>query len=168
MDEVGERQAPPEPPRAILIRDFADVARPLGQIRARFLGDPLWLSPLAGAAQGDGDAVRLRVGPDWAPESVARSVEVTVGLVHRRGTSLVVPLSWEATGLRSMFPLLDGEVEVAPLDEQSSRLTFSGSYTPPWGQVGATLDRALLHRVATSTVRSFLNQIASNLMADPA
>ncbi|MEI7779707.1 MAG: hypothetical protein WCJ42_09790 [Actinomycetes bacterium] len=167
MADVDGAQAPDGSQRAILIRDFADVQRPLAQIRSRFLGGAHWLSPLAVTAQGDGEAVRLRIGPDWAPESIARTVEVTVGLVHHRGSNLVVPLSWEASGLRSMFPLLDGEVEVSPLDDHSSRLTLSGSYTPPWGPVGATLDRALLHRVATSTVRSFLNQVAANLMSDP-
>lgn len=153
-------------PRAILIQDFADVAVPLGRIRGRFLSNDDWLVPLASAAQEDGEAITLRVGPGWAPDSVNRQVRVTLGLVHFRKSAVVVPLSWESVGLRSLFPMLDGEVEVTPLGPDSCRLTFSGSYTPPGGGFGARLDRALLHRVATSTVRSFLNKVATSLLSD--
>jgi len=150
-------------PRAILIQDFADVALPLRAIRGRFLDTADWLAPLASAAQDEGESVILRVGPAWAPEGVTREVRVSLGLVHFRNEALVIPLSWESVGLRSLFPVLDGQVEVAPLGDDSSRLTFSGSYTPPGGGLGARLDRALLHRVATSTVRSFLNNVAASL-----
>ena len=43
------------------------------------------------------------------------------------------------------------------------RLTLSASYVPPFGELGARLDRALLHRVAVSTVRSFLVRVAASL-----
>ena len=152
----------------MLIRDFADVAMPLSRIRGRFLAGSDWLTPLAGAAQRDGEAVIMRVGPRWVPDSVAREVKVTLGLVHFRGPALVVPLSWEAVEFKSLFPMLDGEVEVSSLPEGDSRLTFSGSYTPPGGLLGAKLDRTVLHRVASSTVRSFLNQVAAALLRDSA
>ena len=158
----------PVAPHAVLISDFADVALPLSRIRGQFLAGSDWLASLAGVARRDGEAVTMRVGPRWVPDSVTPEIKVTLGLVHFRRQSLVVPLSWEAVEHPSLFPMLDGEIEVSSLSDGSSRLTFSGSYTPPGGQIGARLDRTLLHRVANSTVRSFLNGVAGTLLAESA
>lgn len=166
---MAEPEDQPEPPgarapRSVLIQDFADVAVPLAVIRGQFLRRSAWLVPLATRAQRQGEEVVVRVGPAWAPESVGREVRVTVGLVHFRGMSVVVPMTWEAVSHRTWFPLLDGEIEVSPLGPGESRLTLSGSYAPPGGMFGRGIDRALMHRVATSTVRSFLNHVANSLL----
>lgn len=166
IEEVqADRKLRPEP-RAVLIRDFADVALPLSRIRGRFLSGGDWLAPLASRATADGEAVTLRVGPRWIPDSVGREVRVELGLVHFRHRALVVPLAWEAVEHTNLFPRLDGEVEVSSLADGNSRLTFSGSYTPPGGQFGARLDRTVLHRVASSTVRAFLNEVAGTLLRE--
>jgi hypothetical protein len=39
-------------------------------------------------------------------------------------------------------------------------------YTPPLGGLGARIDRALLHRVAASTVRSFVSRLATNFQTE--
>jgi hypothetical protein len=65
--------------------------------------------------------------------------------------------------LSGIFPMLDGDLELAPLGSERCRLTLSASYMPPFGDVGRALDRALLHRVAQSTVRSFLARVAMSL-----
>jgi hypothetical protein len=88
---------------------------------------------------------------------------VTLGPIRERDEARVVPLVWKGTGLASMFPVLNGDLELAPLGSQRSRLTFSASYLPPFGDVGHALDRALLNRVAQSTVRSFLARVATSL-----
>ncbi len=46
-------------------------------------------------------------------------------------------------------------------------LTMAGSYRPPLGSLGEVLDRAILHRVATTTIRSFLAQVAAQLANQP-
>jgi hypothetical protein len=121
---------------------------------------------LASAAEKDGEVLRLQIGPTWAGGRMTREVEVTLGPMRERGESRVVPLVWRATGLTSMFPALNGDIELAPLGPQRCRLTLAASYLPPFGDVGHALDRALLHRVAQSTVRSFLARVASSLEAD--
>ena len=126
---------------------------------------------MASAAAVDGDVLRLQVGPTWAGRLGTREVEVTVGPTRDRGSACVVPLAWKATGLAGLFPVLDGDLEIAPLGSNRSRLTLSASYLPPFGDIGRALDRALLHRVAQSTVRSFLTRVAVSLEAgndDPA
>lgn len=150
--------------RALLIQDFADVDRPLESVRGRFVGDGRWLAPLADAANDEGESLRIRIGPDWASGRMTHQVQVHLGPPHQRGDAIVVPISWEAVGLRSLFPMLDGDVELAPLGEQRCRLTLSASYVPPLGELGARLDAALLHRVAASTVRSFLARLAASLV----
>ena len=88
---------------------------------------------------------------------------MTLGPPRDRGDALVVPFAWEATGLRTLFPLLEGDLELAPLGAESFRLTLSATYVPPLGELGARLDQALFHRVALSTVRSLLDRVASTL-----
>jgi ribosome-associated toxin RatA of RatAB toxin-antitoxin module len=65
--------------------------------------------------------------------------------------------------LPDLFPVLDGELEVAPLDPERCRVTLTASYVPPLGEVGRQLDHALFHRVAHSTVRAFLDRVADSL-----
>jgi len=139
------------------------VSRPLEAVRERFTGDGRWLAPLASAAEEDGEALRLRIGPSWVAGRVAREVRVTLGLHHDRGDALIVPLAWEPSGLPTLLPALDGDVELAPLGPDRCRLTLSASYAPPLGELGRRLDRALLHQVARSTVRSFLSRVARSL-----
>jgi len=78
---------------------------------------------------------------------------------------VVVGLGWQPSSFQALFPVLNGDIELAPIDG-GCRLTLSASYVPPLGEFGSHLDRALLHRVAQSTVRSFLSQVATSLQAD--
>ena len=78
-------------------------------------------------------------------------------------TTAGLALRWEATGPGGgLFPVLDADLRLAP-DGDGSVLTLAGAYRPPLGPLGQALDRALLHRVATATVRSFLVRVAAQL-----
>jgi len=46
-------------------------------------------------------------------------------------------------------------------------VTLSASYTPPLGEVGRQLDQLLLHGVASSTARAFLDRVADGLEENP-
>jgi len=125
----------------------------------------MWVTDLASAAEEDGESLRLQIGPTWAGGRVTREVEVLLGPTRERGEACVVALTWRATGLAVLFPVLEGDFELAPLGSNLCRLTLAASYLPPFGDLGRTLDRALLHRVAQSTLRSFLVRVASSLEA---
>jgi len=153
---------------AIFILDFVDVPLPLATIRDRFARAGKWLTDFASAAEEDGEALRLQIGPTWAGGRMTREVEVTLGPARERGEALVVPIVWRVTGLTGIFPMLNGDLELAPLGSQRCRLTLAASYLPPFGDVGRALDHALLHRVAQSTVRSFLARVATSLEAGDA
>jgi hypothetical protein len=83
-------------------------------------------------------------------------------------SSAGLALRWEATGPGgALFPVLDADLRLAP-DDEGSVLTLVGAYRPPLGPLGQALDRALLHRVAAATVRSFLARVATQLTGHPA
>jgi hypothetical protein len=150
----------------LFLEESTDVSRPFAIVRERFVGDGSWFAPLASAAEEDGEALYLRIGPSWASGRVARTVVVTLGMPHDRGSALVVPLSWKSSELPVLFPVLDGDVEVAPTAQDKCRLTLTASYVPPFGELGRRLDRAILHRVARSTAHSFLARVAACVEAE--
>ena len=147
----------------VLLKESVVVPRPLEAIWGRFIGDADWFAHFATEAVKDGVALCLRVGPSWAGRQMTRKVRVTLGPPHNRGMAIVVPLSWQASSLPALFPVLDGEIEVASIDTEHCRLTLSASYTPPLGEIGRQLDQLLLHGVASSTALGFLDRVADGL-----
>lgn len=97
------------------------------------------------------------------------SKEVAVQLLapyDRHGT-LVVAFSWEATGaFGDLFPVLDANLEVSGDSTGDTNLTLIGSYRPPAGRLGETLDKYLLNQVAESTARSFLRHLQRALLKE--
>ncbi len=148
----------------VFIDDFIDVPWPLPVVRGRFLHAEKWLTDLASAAERDGEALSIQIGPTWADGLISRKVEVRVGPPRQRGEARVMELDWKATGgAIDVFPILSGDLELAPLGSQYCRLSLAASYLPPFGELGRALDRVFMHRVAQSTVRSFLARVASSL-----
>ncbi|MGA2806223.1 MAG: SRPBCC family protein [Acidimicrobiales bacterium] len=151
----------------VFLKESVVVPRPLEAIWGRFVGDSDWFARFATEAEEDSEALYFQVGPSWAGRQMTRRVRVTLGPPYNRGTAIVVPLSWEASSLPGLFPVLDGEMEVASIDTEHCRLTLSASYTPPLGEVGRQLNQLLLHGVASSTARAFLDRVADGLEASP-
>jgi len=59
--------------------------------------------------------------------------------------------------------VLDADIRLIRAGERACVLTMSGVYRPPLGALGQALDRALLHRVATATIRDFMAQVAARI-----
>src|SRR6266576_3170529 len=68
-----------------------------------------------------------------------------------------------AIGLSRLFPVLDADVRLTPAGEHVTLLSMAGSYRPPLGSLGQALDRVILHRVATATIRGFVAQVAARI-----
>lgn len=96
---------------------------------------------------------------------VAKRVEIHVGQARRLASKTLLPVSWKATGPSALFPVMEGDIEVAPLGPRLTQLSFSGRYEPPLSVLGRALDRALLHRVAEATVKDFLDRVGDRLAA---
>ncbi|MGC2243239.1 MAG: hypothetical protein WBA06_06390 [Candidatus Aquilonibacter sp.] len=89
------------------------------------------------------------------------SIPVTVDVVDR-------PVRWEyaitirATSDTAFFPRFEGTLSITPVGSQSE-LWLQGSYEPPFGPIGALLDRTVLRHAAERSLRSFLQRIADDI-----
>lgn len=145
----------------MFLEDFVDVVCAFPEARRQFCSGGAWLAPLATRAAGDAE-LHLRVGPGEGDRG-RMDVRVRLGECSQRGEVSVVPIRWEAARLTSFFPVLDGNIELVDLGGGRCRLGLLATYRPPLDGIGRLVDRAVLHRVAQSTVRSFLTDVAHSL-----
>jgi hypothetical protein len=143
---------------------LVDLSFPVARARLANMASIGALTSASEGAYGDGLADLIRVGPLGAAPGLSKLVEV-----HRRelvtcDESAVLTLRWEATGPGGgLFPVLDADITLTPALEHAARLWLAGAYRPPLACLGAGLDRAILHRVATATIRSLLSRVADAL-----
>ncbi len=110
------------------------------------------------------EGTHLRVGV----AGLSKLVRVQVRELAGSDTSAGLAVRWEATGPGGpLFPVLDADIRLAPAGDRAAWLTIAGSYRPPLGPFGEALDRAILHRVATATISSFLAQVAAQIGGHP-
>ena len=118
----------------------------------------------AQAAYGDGATGMARVGPPGTRPGLSKLVTIHVGDFATTADAARLALRWDATGPGSgLFPALDADITLAPDGELATTLTLTGVYRPPLGVVGAALDRAILSRVATATIRDFIGRLAADI-----
>jgi hypothetical protein len=123
------------------------------------------LSGASQAAYESGLASLIRVGPLGDLPGASKLVRVHfLDPVHRDHT-MTLGLRWEAAGVTGgLFPVLDADISLTPAGAQATRLALAGCYRPPLGRLGAGLDRAILSRVATATIRALLRDVADVLI----
>ena len=110
------------------------------------------------------EGAHVRVGV----AGLSKLVRVQVRELAQTDTSAGLAIRWEATGPGGrLFPVLDADIRLAPAGERVAVLTIAGSYRPPLGSFGEALDRAILHRLATATISSFLAQVAAQIGGHP-
>jgi len=123
-----------------------------------------WLAETSQAACAGGAEGLLRVGP--AGPVAAKLVRVCFLDPVYRNDVMTVGLRWEAAGAAgALFPVLDANISISPAGDDTARLKLAGSYRPPLGRLGATLDRAIMHKVATATMRCLLQSMAEALVS---
>jgi hypothetical protein len=141
-----------------------DVSVGVAQVRLANLIQGGWLSGASQVAYQDGIDRLARVGPFGDLPGASRLVRVQfVDPVSRDG-AMTVGVRWEATGVTGgLFPVLDANISLSGEGGQRSRVVLTACYRPPLGAAGAGLDRLVLHKVATATIRAFLAGVASAL-----
>lgn len=110
-----------------------------------------------------GDKNLYAVGPRIAGLPIRKRVTVEAGEPVTDGDWTGMPITWKASFPKRLFPVMQGKVELAPVDGLTTRLTVSGMYEPPLGRVGRQLDDAVMHRVAEATVKELAEAIAERL-----
>jgi hypothetical protein len=141
---------------------YTHIERPAAEVEHRILE---MLSLLDGfAADASRGAERLRVGVAAGERVIiGKTVEVRTGEQVRGATELSIPVVWEASGPRALFPRLEGDLLIAALSTDVTQLALRGSYVPPFKRVGQALDRVVRHRLAEASVKSFVERIASRV-----
>lgn len=149
----------------MILHDFVTVELPLADVKRAVLDGRSLLDASAAVAYAQGERLRLRVGPAGSDGRCAKAILVEVGQPRTRDDTVGIPLLWEAVGTPGLFPRIDATVELAPLGSSFTELTFFGSYGPPLGAFGRKLDNLLLHRIAELTIRAFLQDMATRIVA---
>ncbi|MGZ8756068.1 MAG: hypothetical protein ACXW15_12870 [Acidimicrobiia bacterium] len=139
---------------------FAQLRRPFEKVEDRVCRLLRDLTGWADAAYRDGEEIRARVGVGGKRGVIAKTVTLDVGRPVRTPHQTMFPLSWRATGAPGLFPQMNADLTVARLGPDMTQIGFSGSYEPPGGPVGQAIDGALLHRIAESSVKGFVDRIA--------
>lgn len=94
-------------------------------------------------------------GAGW----LGRRVVLQVGAPATWPGRCEVPLSWRADQRPELFPVFAGVLELATVTPERTLAALEGGYTPPGGVVGEVTDRAVLHRVAEASLRTFLARV---------
>lgn len=150
----------------MFLRYFAELALPFEAIEAELLGLPEgWIPGVAREANERGERLLAEVGFGPLSRRIEKQVRIELGEAVRMSSKTVLPMSWRATGLQALFPVLEADIEVAALGPNRTQLSISGRHQPPLGALGRAIDRALLHRVAEATVKDFLDRLAQGLQA---
>ena len=114
-------------------------------------------------ADGDGERLLSELGFNLGKNRIQRQIDVTVGPARPVPGATLIPISWRSAAASSLFPVLDGQLEITGIGADKTRLGLSATYEPPLGLVGRVADRALLHRVAEVTVKDFLDNVAKSI-----
>jgi len=147
------------------------LAAPYPDARAGLVGltHGGWLSDASSDAYAEGMAGLVRVGPFGQMPGASKLVRVLLLEPVERENTLTLSLRWEATGpMGHLFPVLDANIILIPAGENACQLALAGAYRPPLAAVGEKLDRMLLHRAASATVRSLLRRIGETIAPDSA
>jgi hypothetical protein len=141
----------------MFVQHSVHIGRPIEAVRASFVAGPReWFPRFDGGSHAE-------VGPQVAGLGLRKKVAIEVGEPVTVGDLTEVPVTWQATFVQHLFPVMTGKVELAPVDPRITRLTVCGMYEAPLGRLGKQLDEALMHRTAQATVKELAESIAKRL-----
>jgi hypothetical protein len=122
---------------------------------------------MAAASRAESVAAELHV--DFAGVGVKADIKIVVKGIDEKpadvtsSASTRLLLEWEASTLPRLFPLMNGELSIYPLTGTETQLDFSGTYEPPFGALGKTMNAIAGHRIAEASVHRFVSDVASYL-----
>jgi hypothetical protein len=121
----------------------------------------------AAASRAESVAAELHV--DFAGVGVKADIKIVVKGIEEKpadvtsSASTRLLLEWEASALPRLFPLMQGELSIYPLTGRETQLDFSGTYEPPFGALGKTMNALAGHRIAEVSVHRFVSDVAGYL-----
>lgn len=101
--------------------------------------------------------------------SLAKEVVLHVGAfgdVPGRIPMGTIELRWEPTDHTMLFPLIEADLEVEPIDHERTMVSLLGRYQPPLGKLGEAIDRLIVHRMAERAFDRFFRQLLHEVVRD--
>ena len=149
----------------MFIYTYVYVDRPFDQVEREILASLPQMQGWANVAYREGEHLYALIGTRRG--RLAKSVELHIGAPRSSDTETWLPIEWEATGPSSLFPRMEADLVIAAVGPTQTQIALRGRYTVPLGTVGRALDRALFHRIAESSVKSFVDRIGSSISIAP-
>ncbi len=149
----------------MFVRSYLEFDWPCEAVVTLLLGDDpgRWLVAIVEeSARWEGELVS-RVGFEAAHRWVGRRDGIAIGPSVPFGGGLLLPVSWRSTEPRALFPMVEADLQVAPLGRDLTQLSVNARYEPSPSGPGMGLDRTLLHRVAEAVIGDLLRRVASAL-----
>ena len=151
------------------IRSYDYVNRPYERVRDALRQNALTVfqsATKAAASRAQSIAAELHV--DFGGIGVKTDINISVKNIEEIVDATSTPttrllLEWEAATVPRLFPLMKGELSLYPLTSTETQLDFSGSYEPPFGAVGRTMNAIVGHRIAEVSVHRFVSDVAGYL-----
>lgn len=150
----------------MFVRYYVSVDRPLDECRQVLLRSPEeWLPNQVRASQEPAARLLARVGFSLVSLDIRKRAVVHLGDPVEVGDWLHIPVSWGAEWASQLFPQFEGELQLVPISADETKVAVAGTYDPPLGDVGRTVDNLLLHTVAEATVKDFVEGVARRMRA---
>lgn len=150
---------------------FVHLNRPFSAVEPALVGHLNQLGSFAHEAYREGEHLREkidRIALRHDHPAMAKTVQLLSGIPLRGDQQTTIPFAWEATGSPGLFPRLDADLIVAAVGPELCQVAMRGTYAPPLGPLGRALDRAVLHRIAEVSVKSFVDRVADLVGGDGA
>lgn len=142
----------------MLVRYFTSARAPHAHVEAVLSDLEREMADSAKDAYREGENLHQRM--EAGPGVPAKEVLLNVGQARIRRDGLAFPVTWRATGPTMLFPRMQADLVVSPIDEGSTSVVFEGTYEPPLGFVGGAFDRLVMNRLAEMTVKIWVDRVA--------
>jgi hypothetical protein len=143
----------------VLVQHSVCINRPIETVTAALAAGPRkWLPRFNGP-------IHAQLHRRAAGIRYRKNVVVMVDQSLPAGENTLVPITWEATFIKRLFPVMTGTVELAPSDARATRLTVCAVCEPLPRSLGKQLDDSLLHQVAMATVKELAESIGKRFEA---
>jgi hypothetical protein len=150
----------------MFLKSYTELSVAFDEVRAALSTSPeSWLDGVADAVERQGSRLLVDVGLEIRGHEIGRTAWLEIGEPVATSRVISLPLSLRVRERAGLFPPLDGSLDAAWLGHGRTQLALTAQYDPPFGVLGRTVDRALLHRVAEAVARHFLESVAERLVA---
>ncbi len=149
----------------MFVRYYVELSFPYpGVARAMAALPEAWLAEMAREANVRGETLLLEHSVLLDGDLAGNRMQVAIGPAGREPERTIIPMSWWAA--ERYMPLLEGQLEAAPLGRRRTQLAVSAYYRVASNSRLHLLDRMLLHRVVEAVVKCFVDRVCGRSGSD--